>query len=204
VRGLLALALMALLAAGLATACGNATDHDSSCDADNDCKVIETCCECEAVNLSAVADECDATCAAAGCHGTYGNGERIAKCVAGTCQHAPAGGDGGGRPDSVECGASTCAGGDVCIERPQPPTCENKTAPDDLCPADKPNDTTCGGAGFPCCCGDTPPSLMECSPAAECGDSVSCNCLTDECPTSMYCSPRAQEGVFLCEEPPAA
>jgi len=112
------------------------------------------------------------------------------------------GGSGGeNRPTEVDCGSETCTGGDVCIVRPQAATCEPKTDAAVPCPADLPNETLCGGAGVPCCCGETPPAITACDPAGQCGSSVGCDCLGDVCEAPNLCY-ALEAGSFSCEPPP--
>ncbi len=104
----------------------------------------------------------------------------------------------GDEPDPVVCGSDTCTGGDICMVTAQEPECEIKDNELDPCPSDKPNDTQCGGAGTPCCCGDAPAPLTACDPATACGAEVTCDCLTDACPSGWMCSATAEPGKFTC------
>jgi hypothetical protein len=112
-------------------------------------------------------------------------------------------GGGGGAPD-VLCGAGVCTGGDVCRVLPIAPECSN--LPDgESCPEGT-TETLCGGAGTPCCCGETPPPVEECMAPLGCeGAPPSCTCLEPSfCPEGRWCLDTATPGRVLCEEPPAA
>jgi hypothetical protein len=99
---------------------------------------------------------------------------------------------------SVACGEGDCQVGEVCLNFPQAPMCENKID-DEPCPEGT-EDTQCGGAGLPCCCGPTPPTLTECTVPSGCGEMVDCACLSEVCIPS--CSATGTDGVFFCEEGP--
>ena len=104
--------------------------------------------------------------------------------------------DTGGEP--FPCGELECAAEQTCLLFPQEPECTNKDE-NQPCPRGT-TESQCGGAGLPCCCGPTPPTVSECIDPV-CEGPVDCACLVDVCVPS--CTPSAAPNVFICEELPA-
>lgn len=100
--------------------------------------------------------------------------------------------------ESFACGEIECAANQACLTFPQAPMCTEKPE-GQPCPADT-TETQCGGAGLPCCCGPTPPTLFECVDPA-CEGPLDCTCLADVCIPA--CWPTGTPSVFICEAPPA-
>jgi len=80
----------ALLASCLwaAASCGDVAggELDRSCGVDSDCKVVATCCMCDAVNTGQGIDSCNEQCGAEPCFGSFGHQWPWAVCNAGTCE----------------------------------------------------------------------------------------------------------------------
>ena len=111
------------------------------------------------------------------------------------------GGGGGAEYPPVECGdALTCDAGDVCIVEPNEPECTN-LGKGETCPEGT-TEQICGGAGFPCCCGPTPPPDYRCVSGAPCGGELpTCECL-DPCTGGDECIAVAiNEYTFQCQAP---
>lgn len=107
---------------------------------------------------------------------------------------------GGGSP--LACGPMLCAASDACIVDEMDAPCS--PAPDDggACP---PGTTAnqCGGVGYPCCCGPTPPPEYECVSASACIEGPSCDCLSDLCKDGKMCIGVAGNPIELhCVTPP--
>lgn len=98
---------------------------------------------------------------------------------------------------SFECGETTCAGTDVCVEERLPAACENLYDSGAECPEGTTR-TKCGGAGIPCCCEPAPDPTYTCQ---ACGETPSCDCVT--CATDLWCVQLSSETSrnFACERP---
>ncbi len=105
---------------------------------------------------------------------------------------------------AIACGAAlTCTGGKVCVEESEPPVCEARQDTDAPCPEGT-TESLCGGAGYACCCGPTPPMTYQCYAPTGCGDTVRCDCVAAACSEGKWCTGVSSEtsGIFLCEDPP--
>lgn len=112
---------------------------------------------------------------------------------------ADTGGGGGAEYPPVDCGdALTCEAGDVCIVEPNEPDCTN-LGKGESCPEGT-TETSCGGAGIPCCCGPTPPPDHRCTSGAACdGELPTCECL-EPCTDGDQCVGLGiSEYAFQCE-----
>lgn len=108
-------------------------------------------------------------------------------------------GDSGG--EGIACGdALVCNAAEVCVEEPNAPLCEPLPR-GEMCPRGT-AETSCGGAGLPCCCGPTPPSDYRCASAEGC-EPPTCECLPMLCMGGDTCGALAEPRNFRCE-PPAA
>ncbi|MFO0758542.1 MAG: hypothetical protein U0359_18765 [Byssovorax sp.] len=109
-------------------------------------------------------------------------------------------GTGGG---SVACGASLlCAPGEVCIVDEMDAPCS--PAPEDggACPPGT-VENKCGGIGYPCCCGQAPPSEFRCASALSCAGAPSCDCLVAVCKDDKMCLGQGgKPDEFHCVTPP--
>ncbi len=112
-------------------------------------------------------------------------------------------GGGGGSSVDVPCGEAICSGGDYCLVIPIAPAC-TPLDEGNMCPEGT-TETQCGGAGLPCCCGETPPPETSCVAPEGCeGEVPSCACLVEPCEVGRDCVDTATPGEILCEELPEA
>lgn len=99
--------------------------------------------------------------------------------------------------EPIPCGDIECAANQTCLTFPQAPMCTSINE-GEMCPPDT-TEAACGGAGGPCCCGPTPPTITECVDTP-CDGPVDCACLVDVCIPA--CMTSITPGVFICQEDP--
>ncbi len=109
-------------------------------------------------------------------------------------------GVGGG---SVSCGnALVCDPGAVCIVEDFEEPCSALAEDGGTC-APGEHMSMCGGIGYPCCCGQAPPSTFHCASPVGCGAEPSCDCLDKECPGDKMCQGiGGKPSEFHCVTPP--
>jgi hypothetical protein len=109
-------------------------------------------------------------------------------------------GSGGG---SFACGAAlSCDPGQACIVDDFDEPCS--AAPDDggACATGE-HMSQCGGIGYPCCCGQAPPSTYHCVPLPDCDGGPSCACLGMVCPGDKWCQGIGSSTTeYHCVTPP--
>lgn len=124
---------------------------------------------------------------------TFGACGGMGSTAAGTTSAASSGTGGNGAGGNgtggggVECGPTLlCGPHQVCIVDEMDTPCS--PAPEDggAC-APGTTMSLCGGIGYPCCCGQAPPSDFRCEPLPDCDGGPSCECAGDVCGKSKMC-----------------
>lgn len=98
-----------------------------------------------------------------------------------------------------------CTGSEACVQEVFPASCVAYDPKTEACGPDEVAGQ-CGGVGFPCCCGPTPPSEFSCESAPSCAGAPNCECLGRVCAEGKACSDIDTKGGthVLCEPLPRA